>query len=99
MKPVLNECDCLRDMLEQEKLLTKQYAVLLTESGNHKLRKLIKENLIASADDQFVIYKETLDRKYSKNAEALTKDMDSVRIIFSGNRREMEKELNALRKQ
>ena len=99
MKPMLNECDCLRDMLEQEKLLTKQYAMFLTESGNQKLRKLMKENLITSADDQFVGYKETIDRKYSRNAEALTKDMDSVRTSFARDQKEMEKDLKSQPKQ
>jgi coat F domain len=99
MKPILNESDCLRDMLEQEKLLTQQYAVFLTESGNQKLRKLMKENLIASADAQFVVYKETLDRKYSKNSTALTKDVDSVLSAFAKEQREMEKDIHSRQKQ
>lgn len=95
MHPILNERDCLRDMLEQEKLLTERYAMFLTESGNRKLRKLLKENLIAGADDQFILYRETVDRKYDRTAEALTKDTDSVRKAFSADRKEMEKDLES----
>ena len=70
MKPILNESDCLRDMLEQEKLLTQQYAVFLTESGNQKLRKLMKENLIAKDVDSVL-------SAFAKEQREMEKDIHS----------------------
>lgn len=58
----MKNCNCLSaqdsstDMLTVEKTLVKQYATALTEMSDESLRKLIKENLNYTADDQHKLF-------------------------------------------
>lgn len=80
---ILNEKDSLQDLLNQEKEIVKLYGTFIIEGSTTGLRKLLQENLLATAADQYKIYEDMKKRKYYSPKAAKTEDITEAKTMFS----------------
>ena len=60
----LNEKDSLQDMLNLEKEIVKLYSTALTEGNGSKVRTMVKNHLVDSANDQFEVFTQMAENNY-----------------------------------
>lgn len=78
----LNEKDALQDMLDSEKQLLTYYSTALTEGSSTAFRKEILKNYKLSADDQFSVFEQMLNRGYYEVQPAEKMMIDQKTDIF-----------------
>lgn len=83
MDVTLSEKDALQDMLDIEKLIMSYYAAALLEGSSKPFRKEILKNYTASADTQFAIFTEMLEKGYYKVQPADGASLEETSKTFS----------------
>lgn len=80
---LLNEKDTLQDLLTQEKEIIKLYGTFISEGSTNEIRKLMQENLLATAADQFKIFEDMKKRKYYNAKAAKSEDITEAKKMFA----------------
>ena len=79
---IMNDQELLRDLLNQEKEISKLYATSITESSCNNMRNVLHQNMQQTSQDQFSIFEQMTSRGFYPTEDVPASKMAQAKQKF-----------------